>query len=128
MPNHRSRGASAVVGTMLLLALVTAGCGRGGLPPAAGAGSGPDEGLAGPSATATGPTSSPPVETAAPSSTPATSPPGATEPPGLAPEVTPAPLAPIVPPHLTAIEALLADLDAALGADATADTDEGSTP
>jgi len=127
MPKHRSRGASAVVGTVLLLALVIAGCGRRGLPAAAGSGS--DGGLASPTAASTGSTSSPPVETATPSPTVATtSPPPAIEPPGPAPEPTPAPLAPIVPPDLTAIEQLLADLDAALGADATADSEEGSTP
>lgn len=35
---------------------------------------------------------------------------------------------PLATPDLTAVQQLLVDLDAALGADATADTDEGSAP
>ena len=48
---------------------------------------------------------------------------GSTSGPTTAPIAGPAPLA---TPDLTAIEQLLDDLDAALGADATADSDEGS--
>lgn len=70
------------------------------------------------------------------SPSPAATPPDATLGAGAAatevpaPQATPAPptAAPFVAPDLTAIERLLDDLDAALGADATADSDEGSAP
>jgi hypothetical protein len=132
MPNHRSRGALAVVATVMLLAVVTAGCGRRGLPAAVAGG---DEAVAGPVAAATSvptepvptepvPTEPVPTGTTDPAEPGAASPPAAaTAPPDPGTQPTPVPLA---TPDLDSIERLLADLDAALGADATAATDEGS--
>jgi hypothetical protein len=132
MSSHRIRGALAVAATVVLLATVTAGCGRRGLA----AGAGPDaagDGGAGPASAATQPTvgaTAPGVTGPTPSADPA-GPPAATEPTSTTDEPAPSPHptpAPLVAPDLTAIERLLADLDAALGADATADTEEGSAP
>jgi hypothetical protein len=110
----------------VLLALVTAGCGRRGLPAAAGGGAWAAAATAGPAtagpATATespaaaAPESPDPEPTVAATAAP-------TQPPAASPRPTAAPLA---TPDLAAIEDLLSELDAALGADATADTDEGS--
>jgi len=136
MPNLRSRGALAVAVTVLLLALVTAGCGRRGLPAAAGVGdpaaSAAASGFAASPTTAAAVEPTQPAEPAEPAAsgtvaaTPslaATQPPAAGQPPAQGAEPTAAPLQ---APDLADIERLLADLDAALGADATADTDEGS--
>ena len=138
MPNHRSRGVFAVAGTVLLVAVVTAGCGRRGLPAAA---SGGDEAVASPVAAATsvptGPAPTEPVPTEpAPTGTTDAAEPGAASPPAAAAPAAAAPAppnpgaqptpAPLATPDLDSIERLLADLDAALGADATAATDEGS--
>jgi hypothetical protein len=122
MSSHRVRGALAVAGTVVLLVVVTAGCGRRGLP----VGAVPD-GAAG---QAGGPSSveatAVPTEPAGPAATiVATEPPAATTPPVAEPPPT---AEPMTVPDLSAIDQLLADLDAALGADATADTDEGSAP
>jgi hypothetical protein len=134
MSSQPIRGALALVGTVVLLATVTAGCGRRGLP---AAGTGPDGG-AGSEAAATQPVSEPTTTGATASDSvagPTEPPAGATESPAAAgqpaPSVEPIPAptpAPLVAPDLTAIEQLLADLDAALGADVTAETEEGSAP
>ena len=123
MSSHRSRGVFAVAGTVLLLAAVTGGCGRRDLP----AGAEPDGAAAGQAAATSQPTAKATEPGApAPAVTPVASDlPAATNPPASSPQPTPAPL---VMPDLTAIEQLLADLDAALGVDATADTEEGSAP
>ncbi|TAJ99657.1 MAG: hypothetical protein EPO36_11410 [Chloroflexota bacterium] len=123
MPNRSSRAALAVAGTVLLLALVTAGCGR--RDSVAGADGVAADSTAGATATAKAPpTATAPIETTDASQTPDTSqPPAPTGTAGAGAKPTAAPFA---TPDLTAIEQLLADLDAALGADATADTDEGS--
>ena len=114
VPSQRSWGALAVIVTVLVFALVTAGCGRRGLPAA---------GLDGVAATevaaTTGPTTWPTTEASMPQPSDAATAPPITS----APVASPAPLA---TPDLAAIEDLLKELDAALGADATADTDEGS--
>ena len=127
MPNHRSRGVFAVAGTVLLLTVGTAGCGRRGLPAAVAGG---DEAVSSPVAAATSvptepvPTEPVPTGTTDPAEPGAASPPAAaTAPPNPGTQPTPTPLA---TPDLDSIERLLADLDAALGADATAATDEGS--
>ena len=114
MPNHRSRGALAVAGTVLLLAVVTAGCGRRDLPAAAGP----------TAAAAVEPSEPAPMATAtATQASLATEPPAASQPPNPGTQPTPAPLA---TPDFSAIDDLLADLDAALGADAIAESEEGS--
>ena len=114
----------------MLLAAVTAGCGSRGLP----AGTGPDDG-AGQEAAETQPAAEPTATGAIEPGPPAVSagPPAATDVPAATGEPVASPhppptLAPLVAPDLTAIEQLLVDLDAALGADATADTEEGSAP
>ena len=135
MPNHRSPGVFAVAGTVLLVAVVTAGCGRRGLPAAVAGG---DEAVASPVAAATSvPTEPVPTGTTDAAEPGAESPPGVASPPGAAsppaaaatappnPGTQPTP-APLATPDLDSIERLLADLDAALGADATAATAEGS--
>jgi hypothetical protein len=133
MPNHRSRAALAVAGTVLLLAVVTAGCGRRGLPATVAGG---DEAVASPVAAATSvptellPTEPVPTEPV-PTGTTDAAEPGAASPPAAAATAPPNPgtqptSAPLATPDLDSIERLLADLDAALGADATAATDEGS--
>jgi hypothetical protein len=138
MPNHRSRAALAVAGTVLLLAVVTAGCGRRGLPATVAGG---DEAVASPVAAATSvpteplptePVPTEPVPTEpVPTGTTDAAEPGAASPPAAAATAPPNPgtqptSAPLATPDLDSIERLLADLDAALGADATAATDEGS--
>jgi hypothetical protein len=139
MPNHRSPGVFAVAGTVLLVAVVTAGCGRRGLPAAVAGG---DEAVASPVAAATSvptervptepvPTEPVPTRTTDAAEPGAESPPGAASPPAAAATAPPNPgtqptPAPLATPDLDSIERLLADLDAALGADATAATAEGS--
>jgi hypothetical protein len=140
MPNHRSRGVFAVAGTVLLVAVVTAGCGRRGLPAAV---AGEDEAVASPVAAATSVPTEPVPTEPVPTGTTDAAEPGAASPPAAAahaaaatapaaaapappnPGAQPTP-APLATPDLDSIERLLADLDAALGADATAATDEGS--
>jgi hypothetical protein len=119
MPRHR-RGRRAVSFlAVLLLAVLTIGCGRHGIPsgdPAAGAG--PVTAL--PTAATEDRASEPTTPTASHSAaieTPVASP---------APTPTSAPT-PLATPDLTAIERLLDDLDAALGDDAAAGTEEGSS-
>jgi hypothetical protein len=128
MQSHLSRRALAVTGTVLLLALATTGCGRRGIEPGAAAATAtagtPAATVGAPGPDATGD----PGETAGPD---ATGDPGASAEPGSnqVTAATPKPsAAPLATPDLTAIQQLLDDLDAALGADATADTDEGSAP
>ena len=126
MPNHRVKGAATVAATLVLLVVVTAGCGWRGLP----AGSAVD-GAAGQAAATAEPTAAVTETTGPAPTTDATEPPAGTEPPAATtPSVaSPQPTAaPLVMPDLGAIDQLLADLDAALGADATADTEEGSAP
>ncbi|MBF8289739.1 MAG: hypothetical protein HW391_707 [Chloroflexi bacterium] len=130
MSSHRSRRTLAVTGALALLTLVTAGCGRRDLaadglvasaPPAGVVASASTTGVSDPGTGQTVPawTSAPaPSATAEQTGTPASA---ATQ----APAATQS--APLATPDLTAIEQLLDDLDAALGADATADTDEGSS-
>jgi hypothetical protein len=138
MPSHRSPGVFAVAGTVLLVAVVTAGCGRRGLPTAVAGG---DEAVVSPVAAATSvPTERVPTEPVptepVPTGTTDAAEPGAASPPAAAtpaaaatappnPGTQPTP-APLATPDLDSIERLLADLDAALGADATAATAEGS--
>ncbi len=119
MSNHRSRRILAVAGAVLLLAIVTTGCGRRAEPADAAAGS-PSAEMPASTAVAvrTNPTESVGPESPVPGPADGA---GPTEAP--APQPTHAPLA---TPDLIAIEQLLVELDAALGADATADTDEGS--
>lgn len=119
MPNHRPRSVIAVCATLLILAVVTAGCGRRGLPAEAGV----DDAAATQAAATTGPTIRPTIAASvSPPSAAATS-----QPVTSVPVASPQPTAPpLVMPDLTAVDDLLNDLDAALGADATADTDEGS--
>jgi hypothetical protein len=127
MSSHRIRGAATVVATLVLLVVVTAGCGRRGLrdaPAADGGAAGQAAATAERTAAATE-TTGPALTTDATEPPAGTEPPAATTPPVASPQPTPAPL---VAPDLTAIERLLADLDAALGADATADSEEGSAP
>jgi hypothetical protein len=117
--SHRTWRALAVIGTVLVFALVIAGCGRRGLPAEAGV----DDAAATQAAATTGPTTRP---TTLPTIAAPVSPPSAA---ASAQPVTSAPVAttpPLAAPDLAAIEDLLKELDASLGADATADTDEGS--
>lgn len=118
MSRHPRAGAVAIV-AVLLLAVVIAGCGRGRL---AGG-----DGAAAPHETLAATLDDPPVvvEPTPTAGTITTPTPPRPEPPGPAPTTAPTP-APLVAPDLTSIQQLLDDLDAALGADATADTDEGS--
>lgn len=128
MPNHRSRGTVTAVATLTLLLVVTAGCGRRGLP----AGSALDGAAGEAGGTSAVESTDAPTGPAAPAATnDATEPPAGTEPPAATtPPVAEPPRTaePMTVPDLGAIDQLLADLDAALGADATADTDEGSAP
>jgi hypothetical protein len=130
MPNLRIRGAVTVVAMLALLVVVTAGCGRRSLP----AGSAFDGAFGQAGGTSAFEATDAPTGPAAPAagSTPdATEPPAGTEPPAATtlPVAEPLPTAePTTLPDLSAIEQLLADLDAALGADATTDTEEGSAP
>jgi hypothetical protein len=108
MHASRSRRIVALAGVALLLALTTAGCGRRAQ-------------LDDPGAL---PTSTPVVATAPPTDAPASTAEAASPPtqsPADAPAATPVPT-----PNLDAIQALINDIDADLGADATATTDEGS--
>ncbi len=120
MPRHLNRRTFAVAGVVLLLVLTTAACGRRDLPTNVGAVAAPADATE--NAATSAPTSVQPETAApAPTATPGTS-------PGPTVLATPGPtLAPLATPDLTAIQQLLDDLDAALGADATADTDEGSS-
>jgi hypothetical protein len=121
MLSHRSRRTLAVSGTVLLLVIATAGCGRRADPAGADAAT---SGTGAPAPTAIALETSAPVTAEPDATTPGpTAEPGPTEVPAATPQPTAAPLA---TPDLTAIQHLLDDLDAALGADATADTDEGS--
>lgn len=99
-----------LTGAAVLLTLVIAGCGRSGQAIDAGAAPVvPASAASGPIAALATPT---PTELAA--ATPAATP-------------TPGPTATPVPtPDFPAIEALISGINADLGADATADTDEGS--
>lgn len=117
---QRQHRTLAVAGTAVLALVVVTGCG-------------------GRDARADGGTANTPVSSAGPGAAlvePATQPPGATLSADAAAtemptsQTTPAPptAAPFKAPDLAAIERLLDDLDAALGADATADSDEGSAP
>ncbi len=102
-----------LVAVVVAVALVVAGCGR--LQPGIGqpvAGDTPA-----PVAAVTDPTAAAP--TAAPAMTPAAT-------PSLAPSAMVSP-EPLTSPDLSGVQRLLDNVDAALGADATADTDEGST-
>lgn len=124
MSSHRSPRCRAVAigGVALLLALVAVGCGRNdrgadaanaapdtvGSETAAFALNAVSPGALAPSWAFTSAATQAPAESQAPVTTP---------------QPTAAPLA---TPDLTDIEQLLDDVDAALGADATADTDEGS--
>lgn len=126
--NHRSRRALAVTGVALLLALVTTGCGRRDLQSEAGTGASavsPTAEMPASSSAAvrTDPPEPVPPEPAVPGTADGLLPAAvATPPPTLAPLAVP-----LATPDLTAIQQLLDDLDATLGADATADTDEGSS-
>ena len=116
MSNRRSHRAIAATGAILLAAVVTTGCGRRGLPvDSVSVATSPGPALVAASAA---------LETISPNPTPN---PTRDPTPTISPAASDTPVAaPLATPDLTAIESLLADLDAALGADATADTDEGS--
>lgn len=104
MQTARPARAFALVMTILLLALLSAGCGHRTL----GASYGNP-----PSPMATGP-----VGVLA-----------ATAPPAIASATTPAPMAtPVPPPDLSAVDALLTDIDDDLQADASAGPNEGTAP
>lgn len=132
MPSHRSHRILAVTGALVLLATVVAGCGRRDLvaDQAAGVAASPPAASVGPALPSVGsnpsggPTASTESDAPEPSAT-------AEQTATPASAATPAPAAtqsvPLATPDLTAIQQLLDDLDAALGADATADTDEGSS-
>jgi hypothetical protein len=113
---HRQRRTLVLVGTAVFALVIATGCGQRDARADGAAANGPAS-SAGPGAALVEPTASP-----SPAATTATEVP--------APQATPpTPTgAPFVAPDLTAIERLLDDLDAALGADATADSDEGSAP
>jgi hypothetical protein len=101
----RSHRIAALLGLVLMLSIVTAGCARRD------------------SVTDTGVTPPPIVSvsaTPAPPSTPPTRPPDAT---ATSPSATPVPS-----PDLTAIDGLIRDINDDLDADASAGADEGSTP
>ncbi len=121
MSNRQRRSFLAIAGTVGLLVIILAGCGRRLLPAGGQTGAGGDGGPAASSIAAT------------PAATPGAPEPSASaaapEPPTAsdAPLASPRPIeAPLATPNLSQIQALLDELDAALGADATADTDEGS--
>jgi hypothetical protein len=123
MTRHRSRGILAATASALLLGIVAAGCARNG--PADDAGSAGPSGQTEPASAAVA------LETAGPAATTGATPDVAPGEPAAATLPEPAPTssstsAPLATPDLTEIEQLLDDLDAVLGADATADTDEGS--
>jgi hypothetical protein len=130
MANARTRKAATFIALALLLVLVTAGCANRRLPE--------DAGAAGAAAGQTGPTLEPQPVAVVPASpaSPATAAPEATPDPTPSPAATKAPppgatpptAAPLAMPDLSTVERLLADLDAALGADATADAEEGTAP
>ena len=123
MSSRPGRGILSLTVTVLLLALALTACGRRDLPAAVGAVASPDAVLKTPNpavlatsvhgATLPGPTG--PAATEAPTPTP-------TPPSAATPEPTPAPM-----PDLTSIQRLLDEIDANLGADAGADSDEGSS-
>jgi hypothetical protein len=121
MSNRQRRSFLAVAGTVVLLALVLAGCGRRLLPAGGQAAAGAEGGPGASSIAATPAATSGASEPSA--SVAASEPPTASDAPIASPQPSRAPLA---TPNLSQIQALLDDLDAALGADATADTDEGS--
>ena len=122
MPGHRRKGTLAVVGGALLLAIVLAGCGRR-VDGSGAAATVPSPAAAAPAGTVLDPQVTPVSVVSEPTDPVATEATGSTAGPTPAPQTAPEPL---VTPDLTAIEQLLDDLDAAIGADATADTDEGS--
>ena len=106
MQTTRSAWPLALAATVLLLATITAGCAR--RTPSAGDGP------------ATGPTA-----TVASDATPASTVPGSAA--TAAPTPTPA-ATPVPTPDLSAVDALLKDIDNDLNADASAGTNEGTAP
>jgi len=121
MSTFLSRRAALVMLAVVVVAPVVTGCGHRGLAVGA-AGDAAGTGGSVPAATLATPSPRPTAGPAVPASAgPAT--------PSTGPAETPAALAspaPAVTPDLGSIQSLLDHLDAALGADATADTDEGS--
>ena len=125
MSSRPGRGILALAVTVLLLALALTACGRRDLPTTVGAVASPDAVLKTPNpavlatsvAGATLPGPAGPVATEAPTPMPMPTP---------TPAATPAPT-PEPTLDLTAIQRLLDEIDANLGADATADSDEGSS-
>jgi len=117
MSSRPVRGILSLTVTVLLLALALTACGRRDLPTTVGAVASPDAVLKTPN----------PAVLA--TSVPGAALPGPTEPPATeAPTPAPTPAATPAPtPDLTAIQRLLDEIDANLGADATADSDEGSS-
>jgi hypothetical protein len=133
MPHH-VRVTRLVVVTAVLVAVVVTGCGRrGGLVADDGAANGAAASAA-PTAGPSGPSNSPESTAPSPAEASPSTDAGTTDAPNAndspPPESTsPGPaIAPFEAPDLTAIQRLLDELDAALGADATAATDEGSAP
>lgn len=124
MSSRRGRGILSLAVTVLLLALALAACGRRDLAAAVGVVASPGAVLSTPDpivlvtsvprAALPGPTGPATTEAATPTPEAAT--------PTPTPEATPAPT-----PDLTTIQQLLDEIDADLGADATADSDEGSS-
>lgn len=125
--NHQLRAARVAAAVALLVALVVVGCGRRGIVA--------DDAAADGAATSAVPTSGRVGPITSPEST-ETAPADASPASGGGATVSPAPgtpspaptIAPFEAPDLTAIQRLLDEIDAALGADATADSDEGSAP
>jgi hypothetical protein len=115
MSSRPGRGILSLAVTVLLLALALTACGRRDLPAAVGAVASPDAVLnpSNPAVLAT---------SVAGATLPGPTGPAATEAPTPAPAATPEPT-----PDLSAIQRLLDEIDANLGADATADSDEGSS-
>jgi hypothetical protein len=117
MSSRPGRGILSLTVTVLLLALALAACGRRDLPAAVGAVASPDAVLKTPNPAVLA-TSVPGAALPGPTGPPATEAPTPTPTPAATPEPT---------PDLSAIQRLLDEIDANLGADATADSDEGSS-
>ena len=102
----------ALGGAVLLLAVITAGCARRSSPA---------------SLATTAPIASAPAEATTPDPSVEATPADAdATPPGTAAPTAAA--APISSPDLSSIDGLIKDIDNELGADASAGTDEGTTP
>ncbi|MES2209988.1 MAG: hypothetical protein V4515_07350 [Chloroflexota bacterium] len=124
MTSQRRGRALAVVATVLILTFVAVGCGRrvDGVD-LVGTNSGSPQA---PAATLS-PTASPAAEASTEPAEASSGPSASPDPGSYAGSSPTASAVPLVAPDLTAIQQLIDDIDAALGADATADNDEGSS-